>query len=380
MQSNSGLRAAPLRRASLAFVGAMVLVVAGCEVPAMPEWDVGVVAPFSSDPIAIVDFLPSEVDTATANGQSVFTLQPRLEAASYTLGEMCPLCLASQGSVEPVPGYDYTDSLDVPFDARLLAAEVIGVQLSFAVANGMNFDPLRPHADPDSAGFIEFTVRDLGSGTELQTLRVEGSSQSLPPGDTLYTNLAISNVTISQGLRVAFQVHSPQDGQTVRIDSNLSAGFAALLDTTFISAVTVVVDGEALDETFFVDFEENARAEIAERVQSASYELQLIHNATVDGPLEVSIAEAEADLFSGDPTREVRLQQLALTPGIVQTGSLTIEEIDLIGAFLDIYVGYRAVGYGTGVGPQGQPNASRFTADTFLESRLKVTSVIRVGE
>jgi hypothetical protein len=346
----------------------------------MPEWDVGVVAPFSSDPIAIVDFLPSEVDTATLGGQPVFTLEPRLEEVSFSLGDMCPPCTASQGSVVTVPGYDFTDSLDIPFDAALLAVEVIGVQLSLAVANGMNFDPLRPHADPDSAGYIDFSVRDLGSGTELQTMRVDGSTETLPPGDTLHASMAISKVVISEGLRVVFQVHSPEDGQTVRIDSNLSAGFAALLDTTYISAVTVVVDGEALDETFFVDFEEEARTEIAERVQSAIYELQLIHNAAVDGPLEVSIAEIETDLFSGNATREVRLQQLVLTPGIVQTGSLTIDEIDLIGQFADIYVGYRGIGYGTGVGPQGQANASRFTAGTFLESRLKVKSVIRVGE
>ncbi len=95
----------------------------------------------------------------------------------------------------------------------------------------------------------------------------------------------------------------------------------------------MVVDADTLDESFRIDFEEDARDEIAQRVQSASYEFELIHTGEIEGTLEISIAESTDALFSGDSNREVRLTGLVFTPALIQRGELTTDEVLRIAGF-----------------------------------------------
>lgn len=351
---------------------------AACEVPEAPEWDVGVAVPFSSDPVAIVDFLPAEVHTDTVAGQPVFTVDPQRDSVDFRLGDMCPACANSSGLTIPVPGFEYFDSLDVRFPQDLFAVELASARLGMRVSNGLNFDPLRPHSDPDSAGFIALAAQDLASGVTLDSVLISGASSTFPSGTTLEQVFDVSDAVIKDGIRVVFHIFSPRDTQTVTIDPNMSAGLGGFLEQIRVSAVTAVVDNRALEENFIVDISESARTELADRVQSGSYELELIHNLELDGTLEVSVAGSTFDLFSGDPAREVRIGPLVLTPGLVQTGELTAEQIRLIAGFPSVQIGYRALASGTRTAP-GRTNLSRFTPDQALQTRLKVTSRIRVG-
>lgn len=377
MRSDPGMAGASGRGLGVATL--LLALLTGCDVPQAPEWEVGVTVPFSSNPIAIADFLPPGVDTAVVGGQSVFALAEQRDSAAYSLGELCGPCGGLQGTTIDVPGFDFVDSLDVRLAPELVAFELIDGRLGTRFHNQMTFDPLRPHPNPDSAGYVAIALRDLFSGTLLDSLFISGATESMPVGSIREFEFDVSNVEITDGVRAVVYVHSPADGQTAQIDTATSAGIVAFLDQLLVSAVTIVVDSDTLDESYLVDFEEDARAEIAERVQSAVYEVQLVHNGEIEGTLEISIAESIVSLFSGDPMQEVRLSGLVFTPGLLQSGELTPDQVQRIADFAQVHVGYRGVAFGTRTGPRGILSVSRFSADDFLRTELTVTSRIRVG-
>ncbi|KPK81900.1 MAG: hypothetical protein AMS25_04540 [Gemmatimonas sp. SM23_52] len=369
-----------LRPLLLSAAGVGLAVLAACELPKAPEWDIRVMAPFSSDPMSIVDFLPALITADSLDGQAVFRVEAQQQDTAYSLGEMCPACLALAGQTVAVPTFEYTDSLVVPFsDTDLVSVEILSAALTLRVRNNLNFDPLRPTADPP--GYVALAVRDLASGALIDSLLISGASEPLPAGDTLEYVLDIGPAQLTDGFRVWFHASSPDDGQTVQIDNNLSVVLDAALDEIVAAAVTVLVDGDTLDERFTAEVDQDFRQELAERVDSATYELVLVHNVEVDGTLEVSIAGSEVDLFSDMPDREVRLRGLVFTAGVPQYGELNKEQIECIERFPNpdsVYVGYRGVASGTRT-DFGRPNLSRLTPDLTLDTELTVTSKIRVG-
>lgn len=358
------------RRGAAVLSAIALMILAACEVPEAPEWDVGVSVPFSSDPITVVDFLPAAVDTATLAGQPAFVIAPQADSVTYTLETMCPACVALDGVVAPVPSFDYQDSLDVLFDTDLASLEIVTAQIELFAYNGLNFDPLRP----GNGGFVAITVRDLGTGAMLDSVLVDGNVETLAPGTRHTILLDVSDAEISQGLRLIFNVHSPDDGQTVQIDKDMSVTLGGILDQLAVAAITAVVDARLLDQQFLVDFDEDIRSEIAERVQQGIYELELIHNVEIAGTLGASIAGTAADLFSGDPSREIRLDALTFESDLTQTGELTVADIQKIAEFVDVYVGYRGNASGTRPG-----NLARFTPGQAIETEFKVSAVVRVG-
>jgi hypothetical protein len=361
---------AHLRRALPLSAGVGVVILAACEVPEAPEWDIDVSVPFSSDPIAIVDFLPSEVDTASVSSVPVFTVDPQADSMDYTLGQMCSACGVLQGVTTNVPGFTYQDSLDVDFPPELVSVELESAQLGLFVDNGLNFDPLRPGA----GGFLTITVHDLGSGALVDSVLMDGATQSLPAGTRTQIDLDITDVDITQGLRVVVNVNSPLDAQTVTINNNLSARFGAVLDQIMVRALVAVVDNAALDEEFMVDLDEDLRQEISESVQAAEYELELTHTLEIAGTLDVSIAGSQFDLFSGNPANEIRLGPHNFVSNQPQTGTLSVQDMQQIAGFINVYVGYRGVASGSGAG-----NTSRFTPDQALQADFKLTATVRVG-
>ena len=217
-------------------------------------------------------------------------------------------------------------------------------------------------------------MRDLGSGALVDSVLMDGASQTLPAGTRTQLDLELTNVVISQGLRVVINLISPLDGQTVTINNNLAARFGAVLDQIMVQAIVAVVDNETLDEEFLVDFDEDLREEISESVQSAVYKLELTHTLEITGVLEVSIAGSPSDLFSGSAATEIRLGPHSFVSNQVQTGTLTAQQIQQIAGFMEVYSGYRGVASGTGAG-----NTSRFTPDQALQADFTLTVTVRIG-
>ncbi|UCF21156.1 MAG: hypothetical protein JSU87_07150 [Gemmatimonadota bacterium] len=375
------------RSRSLSFAaGAWLSALTACAVPEAPEWDVDIQVPFSSDPVSIIDFLPLDengdtiIRVSSVDGVSIFVVDVQEDSINYSLGQMCSDCRTYHGSAVAVPGFDYVDSLDVSFPEKLISLEILSARVGTRLRNDLNFDPLRPNADPDLAGYLAIAVRDLGSGVLLDSVLVSGVEQGLPAGTEKTFELQVNGVEISGGLRTIFYVHSPEDAQVAQIDTAMNARLASFIDQIQVEAVTALVETDTLEESFIVDVDEDVRDELRDRVQGGSYELELQHDVEADGALEVSIAGSAGDLFSGDPTREVRLTDLALTPYLVQTGQLSVDEVERVIDYFDVYIGYRAIAFGTRTGAGGQINLSRFTPDQLIQTRLKVTTQVRIGD
>ena len=365
-------------RYSLLTTAVAGLCLAACDLPEAPQWDVGVVVPYTSDTVTVHDFLPSVVSVDTVNGTTVFVIEPQADSVEYRLGQMCSACQALNGQTVTVPSFEYIDSLDVLFPPELVTIDVIDAEWTMRVKNELNFDPLRPDPDPNTAGYIVLVARDISTGATIDSVLISGSSTTLNPDGTESFQFSISDQEISEGIRIVFHVNSPQDNQTVMIDANLGAKIAGSLSSIRVRGVAVVVNGETLDEQERVEIDQEIRDELSQRVQGGLFELELLHNLELDGTFNSSMAGSSADLFSGDPTREVPLQNLVFTPGIVQTGELTSEQLQLIATFDTVFVGFRATASGTETGPGGQVNVAPFTPDQFLQVRLELTSFVRI--
>jgi hypothetical protein len=364
---------ARLRPILAAGAGVALLALAACELPEAPQWDVGIIAPFTSDPIGIADFLPGVVQIDSAGDPWFFTVDRQEGSAVFSYGNMCALWVCAGTINLPVPEFSYIDSLQVLFsDASLASVEGLSGTLSLQVINNLGFEPLR--SDATSDGYVALAVRDLGSGTTLDSVFISAADTTI--GSAYDVTLNLSAVDLVDGFLVLIHVFSPNDGQLITIDpASASLGLSASLDGIEVAAATAIVDNISMDTSFAADIDQDTRDEIIDRVISGAYELTLMHDLELDGSLALSIAGSPADLFSGDPLAEVRLPNLVFTSGVAQDGELTAQDLELIAGLPDIYIGYSGIASGTRPGSQ-----SRFLPDQTLQAQLKITAQIRIGE
>jgi hypothetical protein len=350
-----------------------LLALAACELPEAPEWDVGIIAPIPNDPLGIGDFLPGIVQIDSLNDPWVFTVDRQESSVAFSYADMCALWVCAGGISLPVPEFSYTDSLQVLFsDASLVSVEGVSGTLSMQVINDLGFEPLR--SDATSDGYISLAVRDLGSGTTIDSLFISAADTAINSQYDITLNVAAAELT--DGFVIFFHVFSPDDGQLITIDpASASLSLSASLDGIEVAAATAIVDNMSMDTSFVANIDQNTRDQIADRVISGAYELTLVHDLELDGTLAISIAGSETALFSGNPLAEVRLPNLVFTAGVAQPGELTAQELELFAAFPDVYIGFSGVASGSGPG-----NQSRFAPDQTLQVELKVTAQIRIGE
>jgi hypothetical protein len=291
---------------------------------------------------------------------------------------MCSLCEALNGQTVQVPTFEYNDSLDVLFPPELVTIHVINALLEIRITNGLNFDPLRPDPNPTDAGYIALVARDIATGTAIDSVFIGGANETMIPGETKTVQIGIADMEISTGVRIVLHIVSPQDGQVVTIDASMGTKVVAVLGSIQVSGVTAVVDDRTLDEQKQIEVGPQVRDALAHQAQGGRFELEVQHTLNLEGDFRASIVGSLADLFSGDPARDIALNQMVLTPDLVQTRELTAEELQRIATFEAVYIGYRAVASGTGTGPGGELKAARFTPEQSLHVNLRLRSVRRV--
>ena len=96
--------------------------------------------------------------------------------------------------------------------------------------------------------------------------------------------------------------------------------------------------------------------------------------------MERAIAGSSADLFSGDPAREVRLSNFDLSfapQGRVFERTLTVDELNFIAGLPEVFLEYRAVASGSVI-DAGRPT-TWLAPDLFIESQVKLITQVRVG-
>ncbi len=349
---------------------------AGCQLPSAPEWEVGVLVQL--DRIALGDYLPSGVIDTTVGGQAVFVAQRQETSMDFSLSRMCPACGALQGLKNPVPDFDFAGWLDVRWPDEVVSVGLASATLTFRIRNDMGFDPLRPHPNPDSAGFIALVGKDLATGALLDSVLLSGASDSLPPGTTRDIVLNVTNVEVAEGVRTLVNIHSPSDGQITTVDTALMVGFTTTVDDMLVAGVTAVIDSDTLNESFTLDIDQSVRAQVAANVSGGTVQVEMFHNIDVVGLLEVSMAGSAEDLFSGSPVNELQLLTLDFAPaptGRLITRTVTSQELQFIASLQQIHIGYRGVASGASTDPLGRPTA-RLTPDMFVEARVRLTAAL----
>jgi hypothetical protein len=221
-------------------------------------------------------------------------------------------------------------------------------------------------------------ARDIATGTTIDSVLISGAGETMIAGETKTLQFGLADVEISKGVRIVFHIVSPQDNQTVTIDTNLRTKVGVRLESIQVSDVAVVVDDQTLDEREQIQIGKKVREALANLAQGGLFQLELEHNLDLEGVLQISIVGLPADLFSADPTQEVALNQLVLTPDLLQVRELTVEQLQRIATFENVYIGYQAIASGTDTGPSGESKVARFTPGQFLFVKLQLTSVRRV--
>ena len=365
-------------RCTLLSVGVGVGILAACKLPEAPQWDIEVILPYASDTLPVLDYLPGSVSLDTVGGIPVFATQSRADSVEYRLGRMCTACQTLNGQTVQVPSFEYVDSLDVPFPAELVTIQVISALLEIRVTNRLNFDPLKPDPDPADAGYLALVSRDVVTGTTIDSVLISGANETMMSGATKTVQFQIADKEISEGVRIVFHVVSPQDSQTVMIDTTQVVKVAVLLGSAQVRNVAVVVDNRTMDEREQIQIDQTVRDALANRAEGGRFEFVLRHNLDLEGVFRTSIAGSPEDIFSGDPNRDITLDQLVLTADLPQTKEVTAEQLKRIATFESVYIAYQAVASGTQTGPSGQQNVARFTPEQFLFVQLRLRSVRRI--
>lgn len=385
----SALSLIKLRRILLGLALIFTPILPGCESPKSPSWDIDVRLPFSRDSLPFDDLLPADIDTGSVEGERVFLFRPKSDSSVATLADICGSgCASLQGQTAPVPGFQHVDSLELLFDSDLISAVVASSRFFVQIANGLGFDLLRPHPDPDSAGSLTFRTVDLGRGITLDSTVIRGTSRTLAPGDTLEAIINLGGVTVTGGAVIEMTLNSPADGQVAVIDTAESLSFQARLDSVTLSAIDAVVDSDTVGGEFVAKLDADIRKkltteiapELSSSVQSASFEIRVTHDLDIEGPLTISFAGKRPDLFSNTPS-EVRLNDIDFSPapgGRTAERSITADEMVLLAELPTVLIAYRAIVTGVNRDPLGRPAAS-LTPGLSSEIQLAVAVRLRVS-
>lgn len=365
----------------LTLVGTGSTIVASCDIPESPEWEITTTIPVVSDTFTWVDFLPPYIVIDTVNGREVFAVALPPHSAEYRLSQLCPLCAELNGQTATIPPFDFADSLDIPFPDRLHSIEVEETGFNAEVENQLGFDILPDQNPAGGSPSLILILRDLESLITLDSVFLGPSGGSVPSGSTLTRRLNIVDNTVTQGVRLVLLFSYPGSEVEIQVDTTRFARLVGKLDGAQIPAVTLVVDSVAWDGDDRVRLDQNTRDEIVDRFRGGKVEMVVVHDVEANSSLEVSLAATRADLFSADRQKAVIWSGLDLTSGLVQDLDVTLDEIETIATFPDpFYFGYRGVASGTRVRPGGVLKLTRMTADQRARVSLKLNSRLRVGK
>ena len=357
------------------------IVVASCDVPESPEWEITTTIPVAIDTFTWVDFLPPYIVIDTVNGREVFAIALPPGYAEYPLSRLCPPCAELNGQTVTIPPFDFADSLDFPFPDRLHSIEVEKTGFDAEVENQLGFDILPEQHPAGASPSLILILRDLESLTTLDSVFLGPSAGSVPSGSTLTRQLDIVDNTVTRGVRLVLLYSYPGSEIEVQIDTTRFVRLIGKLDGAQIPAVTLVVNNVAWDGDDRVRLDQKTRDEIVNRFRGGKVETVIDHDVEANSSLEVSFAATRADLFSVDPQRAVIWSGFDLTSGLVQDLEVTLDQIETIATFPDpFYFGYRGVASGTRVGPGGVLKLTRITAPQRAHVSLKLNSRLLVGK
>ena len=281
-----------------------------CDIPTKaPQWDVEWNVPSTTTRIPISSLLPPQVAVSTDSSAFVVDIAPVV--VTENLGTDCPACGTM---VAPKPEFTLTENGGSWLPTDLLSATLQNASLQVAVESNLNFDPLRPSADPAAArGWAVLEIRN--GSTLLGRDSVNGSTVALPPGGTLARNIPLQgDVDASSPIMVYLTLYSPA-GDPVSADPSSSITMTASAPDLEIASPSIAVNGKQVSaNTDDIDLS-NVGASLSDRVLSGALVLAIDNPIAVAGTLTARLTgpgvliQKSIDVAPGATTQKIAFTQ-----------------------------------------------------------------------
>jgi hypothetical protein len=296
-----------------ALLGLVPLAFAACSIPTeLPNWDMTWDVPAKATTIEVNSFLPAGVSlSGNAFGVSVANT-----TISRTLSQDCAACAAANGQVVPKPDFTGTGTGSATLPSGVASATLGTSSLRVTIANGFNFDPIKPAASTN--GWLRIVV--TSNGVVLGRDSINGATTTLPAGTSLVRNIALTG-TIVGNVVVTTTLASPA-GDAVAMDASRSITFTAAANPITATSASVTLAGQQVQASSDLDLSGIDEA-IKGRATGATLLLSIVNPFSTTGTLTVR--------FTGGPaavTKTIQLQG-ATTAANPQLASVVLSAADL---------------------------------------------------
>jgi hypothetical protein len=281
----------------------LALLGVACDFPTEPpSWEQTWVVPGDSFTLGVSELLPPSV-TLSDDGTAFQVVVPPTSTVT-SLATVCGSpCQAADGMVAPKPAFTHTTAAAVSLPSQIVAARLAGGTFDLTIAHDLNFDPLRPAADPQAErGYL--LVRVTSDGAEVARDSIDGDDRAFPPGEPIMPTLAVSPVDAGGQLDLEVTVYSPA-GDPVEIDIADTVGVTLATSIVAISEVTITAGAIELPPVrapFRVGPLEDPA--VVDAVRRGALRLAVHNPFTVTGSLEVALDLDSRTLRRSLPIRE----------------------------------------------------------------------------
>lgn len=324
-----------------------------CDVPTEPpRWDQTWVVPVASIVIGASDLLPEGVDVN--QDTSAFVAETPEASIHATLAEVCTTCIIVNGLRTAKPEFADTLTTGTTLPAEVVSATLVGGAFDVVVGHNLNFDPLRPSADPAAPrGYMVFRVTSSGAVVAYDS--ISGDDTAFPGGTTLTPDLTVRPVEVSNTIDIEIYIYSPE-GDSVTVQASDTAGITLRPSTVEISEVVLDAASITVDPVHATMDFSGVDATAIDHVQSGALLVAVANPWDVSGTLDVTL----------QPPFPSIQRSLTLSPGTSQDrldlGAGEIRAILTAGE-----VGVRATGTVTSTGAVVVTPSQQLAVDSNLE-------------
>jgi hypothetical protein len=255
-----------------------------CDFPTEPpRWDqTWVVARIV---VAATNLLPESVDVNADT--TAFIAETPAAVIHATLADVCTTCLVVNGLRTPKPEFADTLATGTTLPSEIVSATLVGGAFDVVVGHNLNFDPLRPSADPTAPrGYMVFRVTSSGAVVAYDS--ISGNDTPFPGGTNLTPDLSVLPVEVSSSIDIEIYIYSPE-GDSVMVQASDTAGITLHPSTVEISRVTLDAASIVVSPVHAtLDFS-GVDSPVIDHVQSGAWLVDVDNPWDITGTLEVTL-------------------------------------------------------------------------------------------
>jgi len=262
---------------------------AACAIPTeAPIYDTVWEIPGKTTNIAVNAILPPGVQVTSDGSAFQVSVEPSTVSISRTLSQDCAACLPVNGSMAPKPPFSGGGNASATIATPITSATLVHDTLSVSLANGLNFDPLRP--SNTARGSLLIVVRN--GSTVIGRDSIDGTTTPLSPGTTVVRKIPLSGtINAAGGIQVSMSLDSPA-GDAVLMDVSRSIAMTASLGAFFVSSARVSVSSQPISAAPTELDLSSVDSTVSRRIGSGSLLFEIVNPFDVTGALAVNVVGA----------------------------------------------------------------------------------------